>query len=36
MGREGRRTAVNRYSWARVARELERYYLDLMRARVRS
>jgi phosphatidylinositol alpha-mannosyltransferase len=31
MGREGRRTAVTRYSWTRVAEELERYYLQLMR-----
>jgi phosphatidylinositol alpha-mannosyltransferase len=31
MGREGRRTAVTRYSWAKVARQLEDYYVGLMR-----
>ena len=28
MGREGRRTAVSRYSWTRVAAELEELYAD--------
>ncbi len=31
MGREGRRTAVTRYSWTRIAADLEAYYLRLMR-----
>ena len=35
MGREGRRTAVARYSWSKVAADLEAYYLSLMRARRR-
>jgi phosphatidylinositol alpha-mannosyltransferase len=33
MGREGRKTAVSRFAWSRVAAELEQYYLDLMRGR---
>jgi phosphatidylinositol alpha-mannosyltransferase len=33
MGREGRKTAVTRYSWDRVATQIEQYYLDLMRRR---
>jgi phosphatidylinositol alpha-mannosyltransferase len=31
MGREGRRTAVTRYSWTRIAADLEAFYLKLMR-----
>jgi phosphatidyl-myo-inositol alpha-mannosyltransferase len=31
MGREGRKTAVTRYAWSRVAAQLEDYYLQLMR-----
>jgi phosphatidylinositol alpha-mannosyltransferase len=33
MGREGRKTAVNRYAWSKVAAQLEDYYLELMRQR---
>lgn len=31
MGREGRKTAVTRYAWSRVAAELEEYYVELQR-----
>jgi phosphatidylinositol alpha-mannosyltransferase len=31
MGREGRKTAVATYAWSRVAEQLERHYLELMR-----
>lgn len=34
MGREGRRTAVTRYAWSKVAAELEDYYVDLQRRAV--
>ncbi len=34
MGREGRRTAVTRYAWSRVAAELEEYYVSLQRGAV--
>ena len=30
-GREGRRTAVTRYSWTKIARQLEDYYVGLLR-----
>lgn len=33
MGREGRRTAVNRYAWSRVAAQLEAYYEGLLAGR---
>jgi phosphatidylinositol alpha-mannosyltransferase len=31
MGREGRKTAVGRYAWSKVAAQLEDYYVRLMR-----
>jgi phosphatidylinositol alpha-mannosyltransferase len=31
MGREGRRTAVTTYSWTKIARQLEDYYVGLLR-----
>ncbi len=33
MGEEGRRTAVERYAWPRVASQLETYYRDLIAGR---
>jgi glycosyltransferase involved in cell wall biosynthesis len=30
MGREGRKTAVNEYSWTKVGGQLEDYYLALL------
>ena len=33
MGREGRKTAVTRYAWGRIAAQLEDYYLKLLRGR---